>query len=347
MRDLKAATKPPVFIGGTGRSGTTITGKLMASHRDYCKLSGENKLIVERFGLRTLVDELSAGFDYKSNHYTIQNFIDYTEVMRKPGFRDKKLAFALRAFNKVARTVTGRQIPAQSLHRRFPSLDYTGFAFGHRFGLDHYDACLDRFLKTMIADVDIDGVIDSEGQTKPVYMPATFDRDALLQMCRTFLQELYTVRLEAAGAQGWCDDTPFSILYTPFLFELFPDARVIHMMRHPMDVFASHLEQPWASSDPERTALRLQRLYERLVADDVDKTDDRVMLLRLEDIPLDEEGTLKSICDFCSIPEDGFDGSVSFRKDSFWRWKRDLSEDIQKMALSRLSFAMDHYGYEA
>lgn len=346
MRDLSVSTKPPIFVGGTGRSGTTVMGKLIASHRDYCKPAGENKLIVERFGLRTLVDELSAGFDYKSNHHTIRNFVDYAGILRKPGFRDDRTALAARIAIKIARLATRRQVTPKAIHDRFPSLEFTRHAIGHLFGLEHYDACVARFLQHVAPDVDTQGVFDTEGALRPVYTPATFDRDALVKMCRDFIEDLYAPHIRKTGTQGWCDDTPFSILYAPFLFELFPDARIIHMMRHPMDVFASHLEQPWASSDPERTVLRLQRLYERLVAEDAGGRDDRIMLVRLEDVPTDQDRVLGEVCDFCGISKDGFDGAISFRKDSFWRWKRDLPGDIQTMALRRLSFAMEHYGYE-
>jgi len=53
----------PIFIGGTGRSGTSIMGKFLNSHCSLVRPVSENKLIVEEGGIRSLVDNLSRDYD--------------------------------------------------------------------------------------------------------------------------------------------------------------------------------------------------------------------------------------------------------------------------------------------
>lgn len=49
-----APTPPPVFVGGTGRSGTTIAGELVGAGRDYALVPIELRFHVEKGGLRDL-----------------------------------------------------------------------------------------------------------------------------------------------------------------------------------------------------------------------------------------------------------------------------------------------------
>lgn len=338
-------SQQPIFVGGTGRSGTTVMGRLIQSHRDYCKPASENKLIVERYGLRTLVDELSDGADYRSNDHTIKNFIQFAARLRSPAFKDPGAQRLYRAANYLSAKIARRGLPVATVARLVPFLDYSRFSLGWFFRFDHYDACIDWLLDRLVADTDPDGVVDFDGRVAPVYIPVTLERSALIGICREFLDRLYAPHIESSGAQGWTDDTPFSVLYQDFLFELYPDARLIHMVRHPMDVFTSHMEQPWASSDPERTLLRLERLYARMIAQEQAVPDPRVLTLRLEDVSEDWPSHKRSVLDFCRLPEDGLDGSVEFRTSGFGKWRTALPDAVKRAALQRLSFAITHYDY--
>ena len=52
-----------------------------------------------------------------------------------------------------------------------------------------------------------------------------------------------------AGKPTWCEKTPFNVLSAPFLWELFPEATIVHITRHPVAVVASHLHQTWAPTE--------------------------------------------------------------------------------------------------
>jgi hypothetical protein len=56
MSAAESELRPPIFVGGTGRSGTTVFARLLGSHPDIFSLRWESQFIVARHGLIELVD---------------------------------------------------------------------------------------------------------------------------------------------------------------------------------------------------------------------------------------------------------------------------------------------------
>jgi hypothetical protein len=50
-----ATTLPPIIVGGTGRSGTTVTARMLGHHRDYYLVPFEVKFIAAKGGLPDLI----------------------------------------------------------------------------------------------------------------------------------------------------------------------------------------------------------------------------------------------------------------------------------------------------
>lgn len=59
MDSSNSSLRSPIFVGGTGRSGTTVFARLLGGHPDIFSLRWESQFIVARHGLIELVD---AGF---------------------------------------------------------------------------------------------------------------------------------------------------------------------------------------------------------------------------------------------------------------------------------------------
>jgi hypothetical protein len=74
----------------------------------------------------------------------------------------------------------------------------------------------------------------------------------------------------------------------PFLWELFPDARIVHVMRNPVEVVASHLDVPWAPDHVEDVCSWLEPVYRRWLAFRPSlESDVRYVEVRLEDLATD------------------------------------------------------------
>jgi len=335
----------PVFVGGTGRSGTTIVGQYLNSHRSLVTPVHENKLIVEKGGLRSLVDTLSKGYDYKENHYAISDFIDWANTLRKYGFQNKTADFLHRGVNKAVHFTIGKKIPAAQVCRALPFCDFSFLSIGTNYGLSHYDHCIDHFLANVIGETDAHGIVDTEGLIKPVYLASTSRREDLLKHSRDFLASLNKLKMQDAGAQRWCDDTPLNGRYADFLLDLYPTGKVIHVVRDPHDVVASYSEKPWASSNLNFITSRLKRQYSELIKAEESLPKESFMTFRLEDFANEHDKQKEELCAFLDLDPDGFDGSVTFNASSFGRWRKKFSSSQAKVIESELSEVRAQFGY--
>ncbi|MDB5443575.1 MAG: sulfotransferase [Phenylobacterium sp.] len=286
----------PIFIGGTGRSGTTVMANLLNSHPRIVLPAHENKLIVERGGLRDLVDQLGGRFDMKRHHYAVMDFVRWAQKLRSAGFRNP-------AFNEQVATLMkdqglGFQPACEAVAREHPGAELSIHGIGNGFGRDHYDATVNAFIRTIAGQVVEAGIVDTEGLIRPFLIPEVKDRDSALQACRGFLDQLYALPMSRAGAVRWCDDTPSNWLYLDFLFELYPDMKFIHMIRDPRDVVGSYMKQVWAPSDPRIIVAIFKAQfsdYEYLLSQ---VPRDRVMEIRMEDISSDKPRIMDELSRF-------------------------------------------------
>jgi hypothetical protein len=149
-----------------------------------------------------------------------------------------------------------------------------------------------------------------------------------------------------------CEQTPRYLFYLEQIFETFPDARVVNMVRDPRDIllsqknkwrmkFLGHRHIPlneslraWANYHP----LLVSKLWNIAIKEaEKFKNDNRVLMIRFEDLIDNPKLTVKKVCNFAGIDyrpemlEVPRVGSSFDRFDSEWRgidsskkqrWKR-------------------------
>ena len=294
----------PIFVGGTGRSGTSIMANLLNSHSDIVLPTHENKIIVEKFGLRDLVDQIGGRFDMKRNHYAIADFIRWARKLRTLGFRDQRLNDEIRSLTTTGNM--GFHRACEIAARAHPEADLSIHAIGHAFGLTHYDKCANTFINKICEHTIIEGLVDTEGLLKPFFLARPMDRSQILESCREFLDELYTIPIKHDSAKRWCDDTPSNWLYCDFLYELYPDMRFIHMIRDPRDVVASYVKQVWAPADPRAIVSMFKSQYADY--EDVKRTipAENIKEIRIEDIAIEGPRVMDELSAFLGL-ENRFD----------------------------------------
>jgi hypothetical protein len=195
-------------------------------------------------------------------------------------------------------------------------------------------------------------------------------RARLIAADRPSYELLYRYLLEGfckqRGARRCGEKTTANLRYLESLTRLFPNGKIIHIVRDPRAAVASRLKVPWASDDVVTNALKwkLEVSCGRAFAEQRDLADGRFFELRYEEVVAEPERTLREVCDFIGEPYDGrmldyHTSASAYVASEPWKsgttkpvytssldsWRSELSEP-QIFLIELITGAeMDHYGY--
>ena len=111
----------------------------------------------------------------------------------------------------------------------------------------------------------------------------------------------YGKKVEKKKPQYWVDHTPWNIRFAPTLFDLFPQAKMIHLVRDGRAVAASIMPLDWGPNVIQEAApWWSMKVGWGLMAED-HLGPERVLRVYYEDILAKPEETLETICRFAGI----------------------------------------------
>lgn len=311
---------------------------LICSHPAVTMPANENKLIVDAFGLRDLVNMFDDRWDQFRLSQGICAFRNLAEDMRLRGFNNR----TLNTLSSFLGRITGfsgseHHLP---LRRLLPDARFSWHGYGNAIGLEHYDRCVNDFVASLLEVSS--GLQDRKTATRLV---KNLSREEALQVSRDFLAALYTPHLVAAGAKIWCDDTPLNFLYVDFLAELYPDMKFVHMIRDPRDVISSYLQQTWYSGDIEHVTQMFKRNQATYVDLRMRMPADRILEVRLEDLVEQKDQNVGKLAHFLAL-EDRFDRAlIQDNKTHTGRHSSDLSSRERDYIQTELGDWMKGMGY--
>ena len=200
----------PVFVGGTGRSGTTVMGDLLGQHADIrTSVPIEIKFLANKSGLLQLV--------FGRDTPDIEKKITLPDLRarlrrwkrKREKFKKIQTEFLDRIWN------TWWDIDAPPPHGR-----------GLQSGINKKD--LEKLLAALVRDLRINRV----------------------WAARRFMRRFISSQVEHRDQQYWVETTPLNIAQAQRILQIFPHALFINMVRDPRDVIASLLTKNWGPTTP-------------------------------------------------------------------------------------------------
>ncbi|MCC6456097.1 MAG: sulfotransferase [Caldilineaceae bacterium] len=116
-----------------------------------------------------------------------------------------------------------------------------------------------------------------------------------------WIVEQYGRRVGKAQADVWVDHTPANMLYANTLFDLYPDAKLLHLVRDGRAVAASVMKLDWG---PNRVDKAAEWWVSRLAygfAAELHFGPERVMRVRYEDLVSEPSCTLQKVTEFLEL----------------------------------------------
>ena len=178
------------------------------------------------------------------------------------------------------------------------------------------------------------------------------------------LESLTVLHARRGGKARWVEKTPRHLLMTDTLWRLWPEARVVRIVRDPRDVALSLAGLPFAKESVVGNLVRADQ-DDRASRQRIE-ADARAMTLRYEVIVTEPERELRRICAFvgeawepamldtrataASVAADHewWKGSVAgpLTTASVGRWRHEMSADVQRFAGLHLAPFLREHGYE-
>ena len=202
----------PVFVGGTGRSGTTVMGDLLGQHPDVRTSTPiEIKFLSNRSGLLDVVFGREDAILRSSGKISFIHFRTYRKRKKKEKERLHTIwtEFEDQVWNKWW------DIDAPPPHGRCL---VSGISRPN----------LEKLMAAMRRDLKINRI----------------------WAARRFMKRFIALQYEAGSEKYWVETTPMNIPTADKLLKLFPNALFITMVRDPRDVIASLLTKNWGPTTP-------------------------------------------------------------------------------------------------
>ena len=322
----------PVFIGGTGRSGTTILQKLLKSGSGFLSYPFELRLNVDPGGL---LDLKTALVDHWSPYAADIALNRFTELMSDMRRKSRRTFYENRLLGRFGISPC-----------RYPSIGFSNLIGGQAF-----EGICNDFLASLYQE-KVPGhwggsspyrlkscIYEADRMTDPQFSSAT-------QIFMQRLHDAYAGQIDMSY-RAFIDDTPYSILHADQLMQVYPNAKFIHIYRDPRDVVASYATKFWGGNDYIAIARRINAVLEQWASIKERLDTSAYMEIRMEDLLENPSSTLESIAGFIGVDSDFPMDSHDLSKGHSGRWKQDIPLDQQAEVNQILANSIEMMGYDA
>ena len=281
----------PVFVGGTGRSGTTVMGDLLGFHEHIrTSVPIEIKFLANKSGLLQLVFRR----DTPSNQPKISIFNLRAQRIRRISEKAKFAKIQVEFLDRIWNSWW--DIDAPPPHGR-------GLQSG--ISKERFEFLINRLISNL--------------------------RINRVWAARRFMRDFISSQEDHAGQKYWVETTPLNIAQARRILKLFPDALFINMVRDPRDVIASLLTKNWGPTTPleglEWIEKRLRDAHEALAHIPANQK----ITIALEDLAINNRlQSYQSLLKFLNLGDDAgmkefFETHLSAEAAMSGRWKQEIA----------------------
>lgn len=319
------------FIGGSGRSGTTVLRRMFSRHPDVAGIP-EFRITLDPGGLIDFFLTLS-------HQWSPWLFDAKVKELRKT-------LLSARRSNPLAK------------YYRY-GLRKTGLAFrGYKLEAKYTDIGIERYCGNYAERVEnlFDQLTEFRykgswtgqplGEKNELYFSPMLSRERLGGILGSFYRDLISCICAEAGKSHFVEDNTWNMIYWAGLLELVPEGRLVHIYRDPRDVVASLTKQWWGPGDPVRAARFYAALIERWEQVKKLVPAETFMETGLERLVESPKSILGEIAEFWGLDWDESLLSIDLGKAHSGRWKKDIPEEIYPEVREILIPFIKRYGYD-
>ncbi len=338
----------PIFVGGTGRSGTTIFYRGLGRHSKIHVFPNEMRFLIDPGGLIDLVDSCTSRYSPARARDALQDFETlmrlYLTVPERPPYRGFDLANWL-----------GGEYYWERLNRfcaEFSQFQFEGIAWQieaqHEGRLVEWAKTFRKWYRSLLG-------------LNPTPFRLTLPRDRLkvvkafvrreeaIELAAEFVDDLFGQAARAHDKCIWCEKTPHNIFYLHFLWELFPESVFVHIKRDPRGVVHSMMKPSWSRSpkDIEGVCLLLKNMYERWfqIRRNIAFKDHSYVELKIEDVAMDPSAAFGHVAQKAGL-DNSFQNLPHLSLDRLNEWQTEMPKDELRRFVQTMGDYIEGMGYQ-
>lgn len=320
-----------IMISGTGRSGTNVTKAIFDRHSKVATLPFEYRIVVDPGGIVDFYNSFAASWSPFAADYKIR-------ALEKFLMSKASLDVELHAKGEqiIARDPTGRKIAPPSYHGWELEKWIPGYT-------QHVRRLIGQ-LTTFTYSGRWPGTA-SFAENNRMYFSDKYKGDELILPLGEFITGLTRSILQKQDREVFVEDNTWNILFARELFEILPNARLIHMVRDPRDVVASFIHQNWAPDNLEEAVLFYKSIINRWFQIENQIDQNRFMMVKLEDLIEKPEKVIREMCIFTGLDFEPQMATTDLTKANTGRWKQEFTPGQIKTLNQSLEGVIERLGY--
>ncbi len=223
----------PIFlVGGSGRSGTTILSKLLATHPQLTE-TPETRFLVDPGGICDFYNVAKTWTPYNA-HYA---FADLERVLKQVSSTSTIDRIIVRLEKKLKEL-----LPQFRLSARYSSLEICKIA-------PSFETLVKDYLNSIRTCSYPMNWVGMERFEKYCFNHIPDQQRETLLATRQFLENYFADVCKSLHSDYYFEKNTWNILHYKTINEIYPNLKLVHIVRDPYDVILSYMQQSWMPCD--------------------------------------------------------------------------------------------------
>jgi len=325
-----------VFIGGVGRSGTSITREILGKGEEVLAFPFEYRFIIDPDGIVDFIKSYASAWSPYMADRRIKRLERFLKQLQSKSVLKHFVGELIRSNAWLKRKINSDSYHGWELEKHFPS----------------YEIEVQHLIQNL-SELSYRGSwagAESFDMNHEIVYGKKFSEEELYTIFKGFLQRLINGAFELRKKSVLVEDNTWNLLFCRELSQLFDDAKFIHIYRDPRDVVASFCKQRWMPSDVVKSAIICRDLYINILDQTATLSRNQFLSLSLESLVNDKENNMNKLLEFSGVRKSNAMVDFKLSASSFGRWRNQFSDTqiseikpILKDVTERLGYVWDEW----
>ncbi|MCF2857408.1 sulfotransferase [Pseudoalteromonas sp. SMS1] len=301
-----------VFIGGVGRSGTSITRELLTKGEEVLGFPFEYRFIIDPDGIVDFIQSYTSAWSPYMADRKIKRLERFLKQLQSKSALKHFVGELIRSNAWLKKNINADSYHGWELEKHFPT----------------YEVEVQRLIQDL-TELTYRGSwagAESFDIKHEIVYGRNFSEEALYTIFKGFLQRLFDGAFKLRNKSVLVEDNTWNLLFCRELSQLFDDAKFIHIYRDPRDVVASFCKQRWMPSDVVKSAIICRDLYVKILEQTASLNREQFLSMSLESLVNNKETNVDKLLEFAGVRRSNAMEQIKLSSSSFGRWRNQFSD---------------------